>query len=985
MATHDDFSTAKYRVPVAVYCGSVPRAASSYQPVCGRGIDSSLRSWEAGREASLQTLLEVQMKKQQPYLWGEDGDPDGLKPGALWPGWQGCGGPQKDLGDVSQLQPTAQELEASSAAMETIQIKDKLKKRKLSEGLSGAPRGGARGDNPKAALPLAASLRLLPAPMPPILSIPTTPEAQGSLQNGPDPQGSNRDHLKPTLATQKAQSSLQFLQCNDEKIRKSLGGAPIPPIPKAGRSPRNDANASVPVPLPSLLLPGQGSPPVRSVLQRSPSEKALTSLEARTLGPPVRKELTRGAKPAGSETPSLWQTLSFSQATVAKWPLTQTEEDQKESHGKVPITISKSAQEKMRLRQKKELEPLVRGWEGDPEQEGFRVFQDQPQNPSPGRVNQGELAPLRGSGVLPRPARPRSPGQTSPSIILNKQASRAGRASLPSLPVSSRDSSRGRHTSAKSLPAALVTSPPEAAAVPEEGLAQDLRPLSHPELGLMEALQWLSNSDWQLKEKGLVSVRRLAACHPDVLEGRLHDVCLAVTREVSNLRSKVSRLAISTLGHLFQTMKKHMDQEAEEIARCLLQKAGDTSEFIQRAADRSLRAMVESVTPARSLLALTAGGAYHRNPSVRKVTAEHLTAVVEQMGAEKLLSSPRDNTDALIRILVKLAQDSNQDTRFYGRKMMNVLMSHPKFDMYLKQSLPSHDLRDIMVAIKQRGEENAEPPSAKGRKISANSSVTVSRGGLLSKEGGSPDLQRGAGRRSALRGVEVAEQLRELKELLSAKEHQARSEGVRLLLQCCRNHRGLVSGNVIQIFDDFIPRLQDSNKKVNQHALESLTQMVPLLKGSLHPVLIPVITAVSDNLNSKNSGIYTAAIQVLDTMIANLDNLWLLQAFAGRVRFLCGRAVRDITERLSVLVVSVYPRKPQAVERHILPVLWYFLSNMIGSGVLPGHGGYVRLVVSKLAKSLQEQMGSRLQEYASSQSTHVKRCLQGLLDAEGSQ
>ncbi|XP_038607081.1 TOG array regulator of axonemal microtubules protein 2 [Tachyglossus aculeatus] len=911
------------------------------------------------------------MKKQQPCLCGKDGDPAGLKPGALWPGWQDGGGPQKDLGDGSRRQPTTRESEASSAAMETVQIKDKLKKRKLSEGLSGAPRGGARGDNPKAALPLAASLRLLPAPMPPILSIPTTPEAQGSLQNGSDPQASNGDHLKPTPATQKAQSSLQFLHCSEEKMRKSLGVAPIPPIPKAGRSPRNDANA-VPVALPSLLLPDQGSPPVRSGLQRSPSEKALKSLGPRTLDPPVRKELTRGANPAGSETPSSWQTRSFSQAKVAKWPLTQTEEDQKESHGKVPITISKSAQEKMRLKQKKELDLLVRGWEGEPER---------------GRVNQGELAPLRGSGVLPRPARPRSPGQTSPSVVLSKQASRAARASLPSLPVSSRNSSRGRHTSAKSLPAALVPSPPEEAAAPEEGLAQDLRPLSHPELGLMEALQWLSNSDWQLKEKGLVSVRRLAACHPDVLEGRLHDVCLAVTQEVSNLRSKVSRLAISTLGHLFQTMRKHMDQEAEEIARCLLQKAGDTSEFIQRVADWSLRAMVEDVTPARSLSALTAGGAYHRNPSVRKATAEHLATVVEQMGAEKLLSGPRDNTDALIRTLVRLAQDSNQDTRFYGRKMVNVLMSHPKFDMYLKQSLPSHDLRDIVVAIKQRGgEENAEPPSAKGRRISTNSSVTVSRGGLLSKEGrGSLDLQRGAGRRSALRGVEVAEQLRELNELLLAKDHQARSEGVRLLLQCCRSHRGLVSGNIIQIFDDFIPRLQDSNKKVNQHALESLSQMVPLLRDSLHPVLIPVITAVSDNLNSKNSGIYTAAIQVLDTMIANLDNLWLLQAFAGRVRFVCGRAVRDITERLSVLVVSVYPRKPQAVERHILPVLWYFLSNMIGSGVLPGHGGYVRLVVSKLAKSLQEQMGSRLQEYASSQSTHVNRCLQGLLDATASQ
>lgn len=40
--------------------------------------------------------------------------------------------------------------------------------------------------------------------------------------------------------------------------------------------------------------------------------------------------------------------------------------------------------------------------------------------------------------------------------------------------------------------------------------------------------------------------------------------------------------------------------------------------------------------------------------------------------------------------------------RFYGRRMMSILMSNAKFDAFLKQSLPSHDLRKVMAAIKQR-------------------------------------------------------------------------------------------------------------------------------------------------------------------------------------------------------------------------------------------------------------------------------------------
>lgn len=70
----------------------------------------------------------------------------------------------------------------------------------------------------------------------------------------------------------------------------------------------------------------------------------------------------------------------------------------------------------------------------------------------------------------------------------------------------------------------------------------------------------------------------------------------------------MSRFAIGTLAELFKTMKKHMDQEVEEISRVLLQKAGDSSEFIQKAADQSLGVMARSVTPSRALAALMANG-----------------------------------------------------------------------------------------------------------------------------------------------------------------------------------------------------------------------------------------------------------------------------------------------------------------------------------------------------------------------------------------
>ncbi|NXD74730.1 TGRM2 protein, partial [Eolophus roseicapillus] len=165
------------------------------------------------------------------------------------------------------------------------------------------------------------------------------------------------------------------------------------------------------------------------------------------------------------------------------------------------------------------------------------------------------------------------------------------------------------------------------------------------------------------KTKGLWRVRRLAICHSEVLLSRLHDVSLAVTKEVNSFHWKVSLLAMNTLGELFRTMKKRMDPEVDEVTQALLERMRNCSMSVQKAGNQCLGIMVGSVTPARAMRALMASGIHHRNVLVRKCAAEHLLTTMEQIGAQKILSGTRDHTDVLVHALVKLAQDCHQDTR----------------------------------------------------------------------------------------------------------------------------------------------------------------------------------------------------------------------------------------------------------------------------------------------------------------------------------
>ncbi|KAM4014603.1 TOG array regulator of axonemal microtubules protein 1 isoform 2-T3 [Anomaloglossus baeobatrachus] len=292
-----------------------------------------------------------------------------------------------------------------------------------------------------------------------------------------------------------------------------------------------------------------------------------------------------------------------------------------ETDGKV--TMSKSARDKMRQKREHNLRELV-----DVRDPGRRE-----------RLSQTDPGP-----VQREPWRPRS------DYLDNMNISPPALKRTSSLKKCSAQRSPYRDRSSVSRSSDIVDP-----SVPRE--------LSRPDLSIMEVFKLLSDDDWEKKIEGLNLVRSLSIFHSDVVLEKLHELKIAVTQEVKNLRSTVSRAAICCVGDMFTHLKKNMDQELDNCVRVLLHKAGESNIFIREDVDKALSAMVQNVTPVRALAALINGGLSHLNTAVKKCAAQHMSDLVERMGPGRILSGIKDITDRALPAIAKFAQDGSQETR----------------------------------------------------------------------------------------------------------------------------------------------------------------------------------------------------------------------------------------------------------------------------------------------------------------------------------
>lgn len=76
-----------------------------------------------------------------------------------------------------------------------------------------------------------------------------------------------------------------------------------------------------------------------------------------------------------------------------------------------------------------------------------------------------------------------------------------------------------------------------------------------------------------------------------------------------------------------------------------------------------------------------------------------------------------------------------------------------------------------------------------------------------------------------------------------------------------------------QVFDVFCLRLTDRNSKVNLHALQAFSSMVPVLRSALVPIIAPIMGTLVPNLASRNLTIHSTAMTVLNLMSCNIGRL----------------------------------------------------------------------------------------------------------------
>ncbi|KAL0969200.1 hypothetical protein UPYG_G00223780 [Umbra pygmaea] len=659
--------------------------------------------------------------------------------------------------------------------------------------------------------------------------------------------------------------------------------------------------------------------------------------------------------------------------------------DADEAKEKEKIRMSRFARDKMRQRYLEEGVPALDRQRAD----GTRLHlrQEQHDMATDLKLN-GSMATSPKADSLPDDSST-SPQRAQSTVKCFSPAHQPSPPTIPPNPRSSQPRLRRTPSVTKTQPSlSAEVSPASPSQKKDPTEPPELRPFSKPELAMTESFKLLSSEDWEKKIEGLTIVRGLTQYHSEILLSRLHDVCLALIQEVKNLRSGVSRAAVGAVGEMYAALQKGMDQELEATAKALLQKAGERNAFIRQDVDTALDSMVQHCTPTRSLNALLTYGLSHLISVVRKCAGHHMANLLENMGAARALSGGKDLTDRILLAVTKLSQDSSQEARYQGRRMLLFLSSHRDFDKMLEKYIPAKDLtsiRDAVFTLKTKGlgDMPQDTPSARSRH-SLPSSGTV-RASSLNREPlkvVNRDSGQHSGRPQAHSIADKTEYIKQLTDLLGSKDFRERISGIDQLVGDCQHIPNMVVGSIFPVFDAFKARLQESNSKVNLYALEALQKIVTLMKDNLAQVIYILVPGIVDNhLNSKNNAVYAAATGAIDALMQHMDNTLLLQPFCTKAQFLSGKAKVELIEKVADLVMELYPRKPQLVEQKTLPLLWHLLNTSSHSGTIHGRGGSVRGATANLCQALYQQMGSTLAECAASQPANVHKSLNELLRA----
>lgn len=243
---------------------------------------------------------------------------------------------------------------------------------------------------------------------------------------------------------------------------------------------------------------------------------------------------------------------------------------------------------------------------------------------------------------------------------------------------------------------------PIAATVPKsvQMFSSNLRKFDKPRDAANNCLTQLDNANWETTMNGLQLFVRLIRHHPEMIEANFHAFCVALAKQVKNLRSQVSRSACQASAEFFQTHSKQMEQEPDDLATQLFNRTADTNKFLRGDAARALDAMCDNLSPQKVIQTIVIRGANHQNAIVRTAAAKLCTRIVSRLGHEKVFSLNREYRDKFIVTGANFLMEGSLETRNSAKVIFKQLSAHPNYQRILFDVIPQRTYRNIEKALK---------------------------------------------------------------------------------------------------------------------------------------------------------------------------------------------------------------------------------------------------------------------------------------------
>lgn len=227
-----------------------------------------------------------------------------------------------------------------------------------------------------------------------------------------------------------------------------------------------------------------------------------------------------------------------------------------------------------------------------------------------------------------------------------------------------------------------------------------LRKFDKPREASNSCLNQLDSPNWETTMNGLQNFVRLIRHHPEAVELNIHAYCVAIAKQVRNLRSQVSRSACQASAEFFETHAKHLEQESEDLAFQLFNRTADTNKFLRADAYRALVAMCDNLPPGKVIQLLLTRGATHPNAVVRTTTANLCNRIVSRLGYDRVFTMHREYRDKLILAGAHFLMEGSLDTRNNAKALFKQLSAHPHYSRVLQEVIPQRIYRNIEKALK---------------------------------------------------------------------------------------------------------------------------------------------------------------------------------------------------------------------------------------------------------------------------------------------